>query len=151
MSQRFQFPGKYAMRPVKNGKGNVLAYFTTVDTEIGIEFRDVRLIEGKNGVFVAAPFRSYEKDGKTEYSDFWRAAYDVDAEARDERGVKYVEEMAQAAFAKYQEAMGGEASAPRGSDRGASSSAPSGARRSGRGPVNRPSGVSADNKSGLPF
>lgn len=55
---RFRFPGKYSMLPVKDRK-NILAYFNVLDTELGIEFRDVRLPEGKNGVFVAAPFRTY--------------------------------------------------------------------------------------------
>lgn len=96
---RFKFEGDYAMRVV-DGKGSLLAYFNVVDTKIGIEFRDCRLMEGKNGVFVGPPFRSYEKDGETKYADYWRPAFDGDE--RNEDGVAYVEEMAEAAYEYYQ-------------------------------------------------
>lgn len=131
---RFIFPGKYAMRPMK-GKGKkkskVLAYFNVVDTKIGIEFRDVRLIEGENGVFVGAPFRTYEKNNETKYSDYWRAAYDEDTEARNETGVAYLEEMAEAAYEKYRESAEGEDDDEDEDERPARRSS----QRSGRGPV----------------
>jgi DNA-binding cell septation regulator SpoVG len=107
---RFKFEGDYAMR-VMDGKGSLLAYFNVIDTEIGIEFRDCRLIEGKNGVFVGAPAREYEsKDGETKYSDFWRVSFEDDA--RSEEGMAYVEEMAEAAF-EYYESLLDEDEAPR--------------------------------------
>lgn len=68
----FTFPPKFAMRLNTAGTNkSTLAYFNVVNNETGLEFRDVRLIEGKDGRFVAAPFRTYEdKDGKTQFSDF---------------------------------------------------------------------------------
>jgi DNA-binding cell septation regulator SpoVG len=151
MADRFEFRGKYAMR--KQNKGKVIAYFNVVDTEIGIEFRDVRLIEGKNGVFVAAPFRTYkDKEDKDAFSDFWRAAYNEQEEARDERGVAYLEEMAKAAYAFYQTLDGSASNSGGGSSRNSSNSGGT-ERRSARGPV--PTTGSSDNagKTGakLPF
>lgn len=142
MGQRFEFRGEWAMRKQDGGK-SLLAYFNVVDTELGIEFRDVRLIEGKNGVFVSSPFRSYKnKEGKDAYSDYWRAAYD-DEGNRDERGSAYLDEMAKAAYAFYQTLDDG---------KGASSAKSSGtARRSARGPVPTVSGSSDNSKKKLPF
>jgi DNA-binding cell septation regulator SpoVG len=100
---RFRFTGKYAMRPLKKGKGNMLAYFDVTDTKLGIEFRDCRLIEGKNGVFVSSPSREYENDeGETKYVNYWGAAYDAENESRDENGMAYLEELAEAAYAEYE-------------------------------------------------
>ena len=136
MSQRFQFIGEYAMRVQKKGK--ILAYFNVVDTEIGAEFRDMRLIEGKNGVFVSGPSRSYkDKEGNEKFSEYIRAWYNEEEGARDEKGVAYFEEMAKAAYAFYQ-TLDGANSKP------AASSAP--ARRSARGPVPTVEG-SSDNSA----
>lgn len=112
MSKRFKFEGKYAMRVI-DGKGSLLAYFNVVDVDLGIEFRDVRLIEGKNGVFVGAPFRSYEdkKSGETKYADYWRPAFEDDA--RSEEGMAYVEEMAEAAHEHYLSIVDEEEERPR--------------------------------------
>lgn len=135
---RFKFEGKYAMRVMKKGKGNLLAYFNVVDTELGIEFRDCRLIEGKNGVFVGAPFREYkDSNGETKYPEFWRPAFD--GEARMEHGMAWVEEMAEAAYEHYQSIAkngGGdeeEGGSRRSSNRGSSSRSSS--RSSARGPA----------------
>lgn len=137
VTMRFQFPEKYAMRLVEKPGGKVLAYFTIIDTEIGIEFRDVRLMKGSNGVFVASPFRDYEKNGKKQYSDFWRAAWDEQSSERSERGVAYLEEMTEAAKELYERLSSGsgdsESAAPR---RGKAAAAP--AKRSARGPVKPP-------------
>lgn len=141
----FIFDGAYAMRVVD--KGNIMAYFTTVFTPLGMEFRDVRLIKGKNGAFVAAPFRSYESNGETKYADFWRPAYDKANNARNADGVAFVEAMAEAAMAEYNARKGGSQSA-------GSSSKPAAARKSGRGPV-APTVTAGDDDedsgSGLPF
>lgn len=134
---RFAFPAKYAMRLVEKRDSKVLAYFTIIDTEIGIEFKDVRLMKGKNGVFVAAPFREWQKNGQKQYSDFWRAAWDEEAGERNERGVAYLEEMTAAANELYDKLSNGgerggdeeDAPAPR-------RRAP--AKRSARGPVKPP-------------
>jgi DNA-binding cell septation regulator SpoVG len=147
---RFEFRGDYAMRP-QSGNGNLLAYFNVIDTETGIEFRDMRLVEGRNGVFVAGPFRSYEDktSGETKYSDYIRAAYEGDD--RNEKGVQWFEELTQAAYAHFETlSKGGEKPTPARSSKPAA-----GARRSGRGPAPAV-GATADNakaagKKQLPF
>lgn len=128
---RFRFPEKYAMRVVNKAGSKVLAYFTIIDNEIGIEFRDVRLMKGSKGNFVAAPFRDYEKDGQKKYADFWRPAWNEEAEERDERGVAYVEEMLRAAQELYDSISSGEGTedAPR------RSASKTGGKKSARGPV----------------
>jgi DNA-binding cell septation regulator SpoVG len=133
---RFEFRGKYAMRVQKEGK--LLAYFTVVDTEIGVEFSDMKLISGTKGVFVSSPNRTYQKDGKDVYADYIRAAWNNADETRDERGVAYFEEMAKAAYAYY-ESQGGKPA-----DSTPSASSGSAPRRSARGPVPTVSG-SIDN------
>lgn len=100
---RFKFPKKYAMRLNEGAKNkNTLAYFTIIDTELGLEFRDVQLKTGKNGVFVSSPFRSYEdKEGETKYVNFWRASYDEENNSYSEEGMAYTEAMAKAAHKLY--------------------------------------------------
>lgn len=59
---RFVIPAK-GMRLNTSGKSSTLAFFTVIDTKIGIEFRDVQLKQRRDGgVFVSAPFRSYERN-----------------------------------------------------------------------------------------
>lgn len=131
MQERFQFLGKNPMRILN--KGNFLASFTVTDTEIGIEFRDVRLLKGKNGLFVAAPARAYEdKDGQTQYMDYWRVAYDSDNKERDTNGMDYVDAMTAAAKAFY-ESISQDAGAAPAKRSGASASRT--ATRGGRGPI----------------
>lgn len=143
---RFAFPEKYAMRLIENGKGGALAYFNIIDTETGIEYRDVRLIQGKNGVFVSAPFRSYEAKGETKYADYWRASFESDG-SRSTKGVAFVEEMAQVAYARYEQeaANGGGNSAP-------ASASGSGQRKAagGRGPL-ASAPTTGEKKPELPF
>jgi hypothetical protein len=100
---RFAFVGKYSMRPMKKGKGgNLLAYFDVVDTKLGLEFRDMRLIEGRQGVFCSSPAREYENDeGETKWVNFWGAAYDAEEGARDEKGMAYMDELSQAAHEEF--------------------------------------------------
>jgi DNA-binding cell septation regulator SpoVG len=86
-----------------DGDGKLLAYFTIIDTELGITFRDFRLLNGSNGVFVTSPYRSYDKDGETKYVQFVEPAYDEQEEARSEAGTAYFDEMAQVAYARYEE------------------------------------------------
>ena len=139
----FIFDGQYAMRVVD--KDNIMAYYTTTFTPLGMEFRDVRLLKGKNGAFVAAPFRSYESNGETKYADFWRPAYDKANNARNADGVAFVEAMAEAAMAEYDRRKNGGSSA--------SSASKPAARKSGRGPVAPvvAGGEDEDDGSGLPF
>ncbi|MEP6495917.1 MAG: hypothetical protein ABJF01_24770 [bacterium] len=78
--------------------GNFLASFNIVGMEIGIEFRDVRLLKGKTGAFAASPFRSYkDKKDETKYINFFGANYDFEAQQNDETGLAYMQAMTQAA------------------------------------------------------
>lgn len=138
---RFVIPAK-GMRLNTSGKSSTLAFFTVIDTKIGIEFRDVQLKQRRDGgVFVSAPFRSYERnDGEAVYVNFWRPAYDEDAGAYMEEGMAYVEEMAEVAYERYQKLLESEESSLRrrrssrssGSTTRGRGTSP---RRSGRGPV----------------
>jgi hypothetical protein len=136
---RFVFPAKYAMRLNTSDKNkSTLAYFTIIDLETGIEFRDCQLKARKDGGhFVSAPFRSYEQDGETKYVNFWRAAYDEDAGAYMESGVAFLEEMTEAALKKYRALSkdgGGSSGGRSNGGRPSKASAPK-ATRSGRGPA----------------
>lgn len=137
---RFMFPGKRAMRPMNNG-GNTLAYFDFVDTATGLEYRDWRLIDSKKGVFVASPYRAYNSNGETRYSDFVRPAKDGDG--RNEDGVAFFEELAEAAYAEYQ-AVVEQQQESRQQRRGRTRT------RSARGPV-KPPMVEENENDDLPF
>lgn len=147
---RFAWPSKYAMRVNSSGKNSsTLAYFTIIDTEIGIEFRDVQLKQRKDGGnFVSSPFRSYDQDGETKYVNFWRAGYDEDEGAYMEAGVAYLDEMTAVALKKYKAMSkeeggngggnggGGRSGAKSGGAKsGGSKSGAKGGQRSGRGPA----------------
>lgn len=148
---KFSWPKQYAMRLNTSGKNErTLAYFNIINEDTGIEFRDVRLIEGKEGMFAAPPFRSYEdtKTKETKYADYWRAAFDDDTNARREDGVAFMEAMTQFAVKKYQELLAGaEDEQPTRSTR---QSAPAG-RRSGRGPAPTVGAEATSGKRALPF
>lgn len=149
MTTRFIFPGQYAMRPMKKGKGKVLAYFDVVDTVTGLIYRDCKLIDGPNGTFVSSPSRDYEKDGETKYSNYWGAAYDPGSKTFDEKGLAWQEELAEAAYAAYQEKTnGGDAEKP--SARRQSSGRQQTA-RSARGPVNPPRVPMSAGDDEIPF
>lgn len=145
---RFQFNEPYAMRLVN--KGAFMASFTVTDTELGIEFRDVRLINGKNGVFIGSPYREYEdKSKKTVRVDFWRPAYDFANKVQNPLGVEYVNAMTAAAVAYYEE-KSNVAGTPAPAARPATRPAPAARASTGRGPlVPRPAATQASD--GLPF
>ena len=57
MAIRFKIEGQYSMRVVK--KKSLLAFFSFVDTETGLECFDWRLMKGTNGVFIGPPSRAF--------------------------------------------------------------------------------------------
>lgn len=57
---------KVKVYPIPNPQGAVKA-FASVDLD-GLTINDVKIIDGKNGLFVSMPTRSYEVDGETKYS-----------------------------------------------------------------------------------
>jgi hypothetical protein len=139
---RFSFP---SMR-VQN-KGGLLAFFSVVDHELGIQFNDMVLFQTGDGSrqFVKPPYREYTKVGEKEASrmEYFRAAW-VD-NAWSPAGKKYFDDIAAAAHAAYKGA--GEGSAP-----------PQGAKKatkqSGRGPVKASKPMSTaleDDDYDLPF
>jgi DNA-binding cell septation regulator SpoVG len=135
MSQnRFFFPD-IRFRVVQ--KGTLLASFTFVDNETGLEYNDFKLIQAAGGTFVSAPSREYvTREGQKKYSNYIQAAYDAAAEKnQNPKGTAFMQALTDAAIQKYQAKLngGGQAVA------------------SGRGPVAAAvPGVSTDT-SGLPF
>jgi DNA-binding cell septation regulator SpoVG len=129
----------------------LMAFATVRDTEIGLEFRDIKLFDGSNGEFVKFPEKTYEdKDGKDAYMALIAPIWEDDE--IDETGKEYMAEMAEAVSAAYAEAGdtekprarsgGGSSTKGRSSGRSSSartSSAPSRkpAGKSGRGPVSK--------------
>lgn len=93
---RFKFDGDRAMRVMK--KGSLLAFFNFTDRELGIQFMDWRLINGKNGPFVGPPAREYEKDGERKFSDYIRVA---DNNKNDD-GKEWMEALAKAAYKHFE-------------------------------------------------
>ena len=100
MARRFKIEGQYSMRVVK--KKNLLAFFSFVDTETGIEYFDWRLMKGANGIFIGPPNRSYEKDGETKWSDYIRIAYKNGSEG----GPKAFDAITRAALETFNDAGG---------------------------------------------
>lgn len=141
---RFQFPEKYALRVIdKNG---LLASFSIIDRELGITFNDMRLIEGKNGVFVASAAREYEpKGGGKKYINYIAPLYDFDSKTTDENGQAYFDAMTQAALGLYTQVKeSGEQSDSVRSEKKENA-------RTGRGPVSRGNSGPPKAKSYLPF
>ena len=101
MSTRFYFPERL-FRP--RNTGTLLAYFTFVDNETGLEYSNWRLVTGSNGVFVSSPFETYDNPEKgPQYYNYVKAAYDTKAENnRNAKGDKYIKDLAEAAHAVYQ-------------------------------------------------
>lgn len=90
---RFKIPREYGMR-VMHGKEPLLAFFNFIDTELGLEFTDWRLIDGQNGVFVASPSREYtNKAGEKKYTNYIYAA----SQGKDEDGRAWLDELAEVA------------------------------------------------------
>lgn len=98
---RFDFSDQYSMRIIDDG--SLLAFFNFVDTELGLEFKDWALRDGKNGVFVVSASRQYENnDGETKYSNYVQPNYDFDNNVRDEDGIAYFDELTDAALAEFE-------------------------------------------------
>jgi DNA-binding cell septation regulator SpoVG len=95
MARRFKIEGQYSMKVVK--KKSLLAFFSFVDTETGLEYFDWRLMKGTNGVFIGPPSRSYEKDGETRYSDYIR----ITDKNKNEDGKEWFAEVTAAALKKF--------------------------------------------------
>jgi hypothetical protein len=108
---RFYFPGESAVR-INRGEGSTIAYFSVVDMETGVEYRDMRLMEGgRDGHFVKGPYRQYTVNGETKprFSDYVRAAYDESAGAWNKAGQKWFAELMKAALAEYNRRLNGNA------------------------------------------
>lgn len=74
------------------GKGNLKANATvTLDGMFAVN--GITVVEGKNGLFISMPQRSYEKDGQKQYKDIF---FPVSADAR--------KEIQDAVLAAYEEA-----------------------------------------------
>ena len=56
---------KAKVKLLENSKSKVKA-FVSVEHE-GITINDIKVIDGKDGLFISMPTRSYESDGETKY------------------------------------------------------------------------------------
>lgn len=98
---RFYIPEKF-FRP--QNKNNLLAFFSFVDNETGLEYSNWRLIQGSNGHFVGSPSERYEHPEKgMQYYPHVRPAYDPNAENnRNKKGEKYMQALAEAVYEVYE-------------------------------------------------
>lgn len=96
--------------------GSLLAGFTFVDNETGLEYNDWKLVQGPTGPFVSSPSRKYEHQGQTKYSNFVQAAYDKTQDNNQSpKGRSYLDELNEVVIAKYNAAKnagGGSARGP---------------------------------------
>ena len=106
MKNRVYIPGAPMFRV--RDTNNLMAYFTWVDNETGLEYSNWRLVRGQNGVFVSSPFESYEHPEKgMQYYNYVRPAYDSKAEnKRNSKGEELIAEVLRMAEAKYHELKG---------------------------------------------
>lgn len=105
---RFTFPGKLAMR-VQNGEGKVKAYFNFIDTETGLEYKDWKLMDGENGMFVSAPTgKPYQKEGQAKpvYPPYIMVAFDTNKQ-KMKAGLNWVAELKDAAIEEYEGRIAG--------------------------------------------
>jgi len=81
--------------------GKIKAYFTLILGSPPIEIRDMRLIEGKNGTFVAFPSKKGQRtDGTEAYFDIVSVQRGSDKEPTQE-ALDFMKEVVDAAVAEY--------------------------------------------------
>ena len=127
---RFFIPEKF-FRVQK--RDTLLAFFSFVDNETGLEYTNWRLLQGTKGPFVGAPSETYDHPTKgKQYYPYVRPAYDSTREdKRNPKGDAFMQELTEAVWAVYDKKSAG-------------ATASAGA-TSGRGPVSDPT------DDGLPF
>lgn len=104
---RFRFPPRFGMR-VRND-GNTLAFFNFVDTETMLEFKDWKLMNGSNGMFVSAPTgKPYVNgEGKKIFPPYVAVAFE--GKTRSPKGDQWIKELTEAAVAEYNQTNGSDA------------------------------------------
>lgn len=121
-------------------EGTLLAFFSFVDNDTGLEYQDWRLIDGKNGPFAASPSgKPYTPKGsdKAVYPSLVQPSWDKEAKNnRNPKGVAFMTALTTAAYEAYQAKSGVVQST---------------AARSGRGPVPSPASRNDYDESDLPF
>lgn len=140
--------GKSAMRVVN--KKNLLAFFDFKDNDTGLLYRDFKLMNGKNGVFVGAPTgEPYEdKNGETKYPEYISAIYDADEKnKRSQAGDEFFKGVAEVAQEEYDKLSDGTDDED---DRPARSTKK---KKAGAGPMRKAPRSSSDDEEddGLPF
>lgn len=158
--ERFDFSDKYSFRlPPESAGENWICTFQFVDRELGLRFKDWKLMNSRNGIFASSPSFRYTPKGesKEKYVNYIDAAYDEATGTRDEYGQQWLEDLAQAAHAAF-EASGlkrssrGRSSGRSGGPQGTRSAPRASATRSGRGPVKpRVEDLDPGDDDGLPF
>lgn len=105
-ANRFYFPEKFFR---VRDTGTLMAYFSFVDNETGLEYSNWRLVSGNQGNFVSSPFETYEHPTEgTKYYNFVKTAYDKKQDSkRSPKGDAYLQDLADAAYAFYQKLQGG--------------------------------------------
>lgn len=128
--QRVYIPG-HPMFRIPKTKTKLLAFFTWVDNDTGLEYSNWRLVEGKNGLFVSSPCEQYDHPEKgPQFYNYVKAAYDKTAENnRNAKGDELIAQVLVAAKAMYAQVSGNSPSET----------------STGRGPVE------PDDDDGLPF
>ena len=53
---------------IPNPKGKVKAFASITIEQGALTINDIRVIDGKNGLFISLPTRPYEEDGETKYA-----------------------------------------------------------------------------------
>jgi hypothetical protein len=147
---RFSFPGQYSMKVLN--KKSLLAFFTFVDRETGLEFKDWRLQKRNDGsgFFVTSPDDKYfdKKENKDKYIPYVRVALTKEKE-RCEKGEEFMAELCQAALAEYRRRGDGSDGAEE-KDPPRSSRSSSGGKSSG-GKMDYEKMFPADDDDDLPF
>lgn len=59
---------KAKVNVIPNPKGKVKAFASIILEQGALTINDIRVIDGKNGLFISLPTRPYEEDGETKYA-----------------------------------------------------------------------------------
>ena len=98
---RFTFPGPYAVKVID--KDGLLAFFSFVDEETELQYRDWRLLEGENGPYIKSPTgKPYEdKNGKKQYPEYVKAAFDKEGKKRP-KGNQFFADLFEAVMEEFE-------------------------------------------------
>lgn len=138
------------VRQIRNPQGKTLGFASCV---VGghIALRDLRIVDGRNGNFVATPERSYEGEDGTQYTAIYLPITKEQNEAIQEAVLSVWDDEVGGGSRSDRGDRRDDRDAPRGGSRGGSQggSRQGGSRQGGR--SSAPRGRAADNGDDLPF